>query len=156
MNLHGAKFEEIIGIINHIASQSTEEDWTRNGKYLSGQLVCQGSIFGINLRLRHFYHDKGLGSVSLTGKGWMIHFNVTKQRPRTMPQEVQSEMVDIVLAPFKAIDSLNHTAACRTASYTRRSDAKIKMCLHGGSIVSPEEFRKEMTILRMFSSEWEL
>jgi hypothetical protein len=149
VNLYGAKFQEILGVMNHIASDASFEDW----KLVSGQLVCEGLISGVNLRLRHLYHDKGLSRVSLTGKGWMAGFDVTKRRPRSMPDDVISETANVVLA---------HPLVIRLVSKEAYINSHVtifpdpKLCFHGGGIVSPEAFRTEMTILRMFSSEWEL
>ena len=153
MNLHGAKFEEIIGIINHAAREAGE--W----RLSNGQLVTEVLIYGVNLRLRHVYHDKGLTFVSLTGQGWNVSFNVTKQRPRSMADEVRSEMADIMLAPQEAITLLSREYGKLMAHARNRGTfgpPAARLCFHGGGIMSPEEFRKEMSLLRLFSSEWEL
>lgn len=157
VNLHGAKFEEIIGVINHVGREAADPSAWRLS---SGILLTEGLIYGVNLRMRHMYTDHGLKHVSLTGKGWNLSFAVTFQRPRSMPDEQRSEFADIVLAPQEAIRLMTKTYA-KVLVNSRASRSVMepivnRHCFHGGGIISPEEFRTEMTILRMFSSEWEL
>ncbi len=131
MNLYGAHFHELVGIINAIASGG---EWAPMG---GNRWMVEGNIAGVVLRVRHTYHDKGLANVTITGNGWMASFQVTRQRPRSMKEDVRSEMATMILAPYE-----------RNAPFDK------KLCLHTASMISPDAFQTEMTILRMFETEW--
>jgi hypothetical protein len=133
MNLHGAKLSEVIGVINAV---TRDAQWTKHGLLF----ITEGNIAGVTLRVRQTFHEKGLSILSLTGNGWMLSFQVTRQRPRNMADDVASEMVWLFLAPWnRFIDP---------AEFNKR------LCVHTLCIISPDKFQKEMTLLRMFDSEW--
>ena len=127
-DFYGAKIEEVLGLINYV-TRHEDTYWTAHGDHRTGEAL----IAGIRLRVRHSLTDKGLSRLTITGNGWMIGFNVTIRRPRNLPSE-QSWMT------------------ARVELHDRRGAAML--CLHGLTILSPEEFRNEMALLRMFSSEW--
>jgi hypothetical protein len=164
MNFYGAKFEEIVGVMNHIAREALDPaSW----QIVRGQLVTQGLVAGVNLRLRHVYNDNGLCHLSLTGNRWNVSFKVNRLRPRSMPDDEISQYADIVFAPPEIIQLISKTYAKRlvvsriSRSVVSRASRSVMEppvnheCLHSFHIMSPEEFRTEMTILRMFASEWE-
>jgi hypothetical protein len=138
MNLHGAKLSEIVGLMNRIA----QNDWTRLSPPKAAKAIWQASenVAGMNLRVVHTYHAKGLENMTLRGNGWIVSLMVTKQRPRSFEDDVPSESVNLWLA--------------RNATVPNMITARL--CVHTPFIISPDQFQKEMTILRMFSSEWEL
>lgn len=135
-DFHGAKVDEVLGVINYI---TTHEDtrWTPQGDQRTGE----NNIAGITLRVRQLFHDKGLTRLSISGNGWMVAFNVTRQRPRNLPVEVTSITTQIDLA--------NHPSVMKV-----HKGSGAMLTLHGLTIISPDQFRKEMALLRMFSSEW--
>ena len=132
--LFGATPEEVIGIINYVSGHE-DTSWTAHGDQRTGEAL----IAGITLRVRQVFHDKGLTRLSITGNGWMIGFTVTHRRPRNLPESQPSMVTKIELA--------NHPSV---AKHGRAA----MLCLHGLTVVSPENFRKEMALLRMFNSEW--
>lgn len=133
---YGAKVEEIIGIINYV---TTREDtrWTAQGDQRTGE----NNVVGITLRVRQLFHDKGLTRLSVSGNGWMVAFNVTRQRPRNLPADMPSITTQIDLA--------NHPSVMKV-----HKGQGAMLTLHGLTMISPDQFRKEMALLRMFSSEW--
>lgn len=134
--LYGATPEEVIGIINYV-TQHEDTRWTAHGDLRTGEAL----IAGITLRVRQTFHDKGLTRLTVTGNGWMIGFNVTHRRPRNLPDDQPSLTTQIDLA--------NHPSVM-----TKYKGAAAMLCLHGLTVVSPERFRREMALLRMFNSEW--
>ena len=141
---YGARFSEILGVINYIARENPHPaNWTR----VHEQFLCEGIMpGGPSIRLRHTYTANGLSAVSINGNGWLFALTVTRQRPRTMEDGVWSEMASIVFAPCKVIRGVN-------LSYSNCEEQIVKrLCFHGGSLLDPEAFQKEMTIIRMFTS----
>ncbi len=134
-DFHGAKVEEVIGVINYV-SGSEDTVWTAHGDQRTGQ----ASIAGITLRVRQTFHDKGLTRLSVTGNGWMVGFNVTRQRPRNLSADIASLTTQINLAKHPSVE---------------KNGVSAMLTLHGLTILSPDQFRKEMSLLRLFSSEWE-
>lgn len=135
-DFHGAKVEEVLGLISYVV-QHDETRWTAQGDNRTGEAM----VAGITLRVRQLFHGKGLTRLSITGNGWMIGFNVTHRRPRNLPENVASITTQIDLA--------NHPSVGQ-----KYKGAAAMLCLHGLTILSPEAFRKEMALLRMFNSEW--
>jgi len=134
MDLQGAKLSEVIGVINAICRDA---EWERKGSFL---YITQGAIAGVQLRVRQTFHEKGLTNLSISGNGWLLSFQVTRQRPRSMADDVPSEMVWLFLSD-------------RWATRVGK-DASQRLCVHTVCIISPDAFQKEMTLLRMFETEW--
>lgn len=135
-DFHGAKVEEVLGLINYVVQQD-DTRWTAHGDQRTGEAM----IAGITLRVRQVFHEKGLTRLSLTGNGWMIAFNVTHRRPRNLADHITSITAQIDLA--------NHPSVM-----SKYKGSAAMLCLHGLTILSPDQFRKEMALLRMFNSEW--
>lgn len=133
-DFHGATPEEIIGVINYV-SGSDETVWVANGDQRMGT-AC---IAGITLRVRQLFHERGLTRLSINGNGWMVAFNVTARRPRNLSNDIVSLTTSINLASHPSVSS---------------KGASAMVSLHGLTVVSPEELRKEMALLRLFNSEW--
>lgn len=135
-DFHGAKVEEVLGLIAYVV-QHEDTRWTAQGEQRTGEAM----IAGITLRVRQLFHEKGLTRLSLSGNGWMIGFNVTHRRPRQLGDHVTSITTQIDLA--------NHPSVMQ-----KYKGSAAMLCLHGLTILSPDQFRKEMALLRMFNSEW--
>ena len=134
MELFGAKFEEVSGVMNAVAKDANEfNSWRKQNDFW----IADGSISGISIRLRQRFIDSVMTSMSISGNGWMVNFMVNRRVPLKLPEDAFSATVNVEHARMK--NSTNR-----------------KLCLHSATVVSPEEFRKEMSLLRMFSSEWEL
>lgn len=134
MDLFGAKFEEVVGVMNAVATDANEfNSWRKQGDFR----IADGSISGISVRLRQRFINEVMTSMSISGNGWMVNFMVNRRLPLSLPKD-----------EFSATVNIEHS---RIKNSTNR-----KLCLHSATVVSPEEFRREMTLLRMFSSEWEL
>lgn len=134
MELFGAKFEEVVGVMNAVATDANEfNSWRKQGDFR----IADGSISGISVRLRQRFINEVMTSMSISGNGWMVNFMVNRRLPLSLPKD-----------EFSATVNIEHS---RIKNSTNR-----KLCLHSATVVSPEEFRREMTLLRMFSSEWEL
>lgn len=147
MLLYGARMEELIGLMSHIATYAT--DW--QSRYREGFVCCTGSICGISLALRHVYLSSGLYRVTLLGNGWQADFTVTRSRPKHMPRGQHSEMHEIVSAPPNVIGQLNQGGA----TWARKNE-HTTLCFHGHGVSGlASVFQQEMALLRMFSSEWE-
>lgn len=132
---HGARFDEVIGLINVVSSH---ED--ANWRMVNGQYLAEGNIMGVALRVRQLFHDKGLTQIMLSGNGWTIRFNVTKQRPRNLPDIIPSwQKVEVVMPA-------NHRDP--------KGESRKFLCLHTPYVISGDHFQKEMALLRMFSTEW--
>ena len=139
MELYGAKLSEVVGLIN----ATSGEGWKKAGPML---WIVERLIVGCTLRVRETFHPKGLTKVALVGNGWMVSFDVTKRRPRSLPDAAWSTQASLV-TPVQA-----YNKAQRPVSESREP---ISLSIHGGSVLSPEAFQKEMCLLRMFASEWE-
>ena len=143
MIIGGARVKEIIGIINSVAVEN-EFVPTQNG-----YRMASGLISGISLRVRQRFTDFSksgkITDVSVNGRNWMISFRVNKRKPRALLDEY-SEMLDLY-TPSWDINYQGVYKSPLTAS---------KMCIHTPCIIGEDEFRKEMSLLRLFSSEWEL
>lgn len=133
-DFYGARVEEVIGVINYIV-QEDDTRWSSQGDQRTGE----NNIAGLTLRVRQLFHNKGLTRLSMTGNGWMVAFNVTYRRPQALPAVAVSMSTEIALASHPSV---------------MRKGKAAMLCLHGLTVVGPEEFRKEMALLRMFSSEW--
>lgn len=131
--LFGARIDEVITLINHVV---------QNGERLAQPNmldVYESEVAGgIVLRVRQQFHEKGLTRVSLSGKGWMLSLTVTKKRPRNLEDSVPSVLHDMFV--------FNRD--------TGRGLTLKSLTFFNPSFLSPDEFRKEMTLLRMFNSEW--
>jgi hypothetical protein len=131
MNLVGAKIEEIVGIINYISKNG---EWKKVNEYW----LMTGSIAGINLTVRQKYYDTRLISISILGSGWLVSFAVNKRRPHTFPADKISVDCFLVLP---------------LVSFTDETYLE-KFCLHSECVLSPELFKTQMSLLRLFNSEW--
>ena len=141
MDLFGARFEEVVGVMNAVATEANDTNgWRLQGEYA----IAEGLISGISIRLRQRFVSGTLTAISITGKGWMVNFNVNRREPNNLPADVPRFSPEIVQSNW--------------FGFSHASPGKLvrKFCLHTPSVMSPEEFRTEMTLLRMFSSEWEL
>jgi hypothetical protein len=129
MNLYGGKLSEIIGMMNAV-SRDPETNWHS----MNGQLVKQTNIVGITLRMRKVLDIGSMfpRQVSITGKGWMISLMVNKKRPTKLAKDAPGEFVELLVSP----------------------DVKVKAFVHSASVISPEAFRNEMTVLRTFEAMW--
>lgn len=139
--------EELIGLMNHVAANAT--DWQAH--YREGIVNCTGSICGIALTLSHTYLSSGLYKVSLRGHGWRADLTATRARPPHMPRGQQSEEHEINSAPANIIGKLSQGGAI----WARKNPRPI-LCFHGHGISGgADKFKQEMSLLRVFSSEWE-
>lgn len=136
MNLYGARFDEVIDVINAITREAAWEKTSKKGLY-----TVTGNISGVQLRVRQQFHDKGLTAISISGNGWLISFVATKRRPMKLPKDQEAIMADLWLAPHP----LPHDPCKRQTGC---------VCLHTPVVISPEQFQTEMALLRMFDTEW--
>jgi hypothetical protein len=141
MELYGATFRELQRLMLFITMQG---DWALVARFPEYQRWRGAALIGgAPIKLTHDYdYKKGLIAASIIGKGWMIMFKVTKVRPHTLPKEVPTEIVTALYAPRAVM-----VAGIPVISH--------RHCFQQPSILSPEHFRTQMSLLRMFSSEWE-
>lgn len=148
-SLYGAKFEEIVGLMEYVARDESDDakPWAK----FKGQYLKESLIAGITLRVRHVYHEKGLSQITLSGRGWMISFKVTRHRPRSFTDDVPSMPHHLTLVP--GVDAPRPGGSQWSAGGGFHPVTK-RLTLHTPAVLSPDEFQKEMALLRMFSSEW--
>jgi len=131
-SLYGARASEITALINKVVGEGERQQRPKRLEVFEGEVAG-----GIRLRVQHQSHEKGLTRTSLCGNGWMISFTVTKQRPRNLEEHIPS-----VAAPINIYDE------------EKKRVERKNLCLFNPSVLSPEAFRKEMTLLRMFDDQW--
>jgi hypothetical protein len=138
-DLKGARFEEVMGLMNLI---STEGVWRPYNPGYMGLYIADHEVFGSPVSVRQQFHPKGLTVLSLGGQGWLLKFSVTKRRPTSFQPGQWSE-----LAKITARDPDRKKLITPELTTTT-------LCVHTPAFIDPEKFRTQMTILRMFSSEW--
>ena len=129
-DIHGVDYGTAIGLIIAITHQARQyENWTiiKNIAYFSG------TIGGIPLTVRYDYKTKKNISISSRNYNWLLSFKLAGR----MPAE-EGIGCDIWLPEVK----------------TQKSIKYFKF-FNDPCVLSPEGFQKEMTILMLFSAEWE-
>ena len=126
-NWHGSSAKEISAIMRAVARDNS---WNKKKqKFMTRRVVCGISLylFDKHKKKENPYSNKENGWLTLTGRDWSIQLFVS-----SWPGETGSD-----------------PGFCHYPRYREMLYAKV---MH--DIVNPNGFKRDLTLLRMFSSEW--
>jgi len=135
--LYGIEYRDIISIIQLITNRAEKiSDW----QVVRDIAIFSDNIGGVPLKVRYdLFKEK---SVSLSGDGWLVSFSVSTRRNDSMPTMTRSY-------------NISYPRRSKTFPDKRLEIHKTTRYVYDPTILSPDSFRHDMSILMLFSSEWE-
>ena len=137
MNIFGAKADELVGVANYVAREmNASETWVTKDHV---SWYGEGNIAGIRIKLSYHWPNAHPSMFSLLGNGWMVSFQMKRRVPNLAPN-TETAYVELVLPH----------------PHSRRQREPVEeYYIFSPTVLSPDQFLRDMTLLRLFSSEWE-
>jgi len=135
--LYGISYYNLVSIIQLITNRAKNiSDW----KVVGNMAVFNDNIGGVPLKVRHDIIREN--AISLSGNGWLLSFSVSTRQNSSTPEDSRA---------FE----ISYPRKSRNFKDKRLEIYKTRRYVFSPTVLSPENFRNDMAILMLFSSEWE-
>jgi len=135
--LYGIEYYDLVRIIQLITNRAEKiSDW----KVIRDIAVFDDNIGGVPLKVRYDLFKEN--AISLSGNGWLVSFSVATRWNKSMPAEARSY-------------AISYPRKSKTFPDKRLEIHRTSRYIFSPTILSPDSFRHDMSILMLFSSEWQ-
>ena len=137
-DFYGVEYRDLVSIIQLITNRAEKiSDWT----IIRDFAIFSDNIGGIVLKVRFDLIREN--TISLSGNGWLISFSVATRWNSSIPTDAITF-------------NISYPRKSRNSKDKKLEIHKTKRYIFSPTILSSENFRNDMAILMLFSSEWEI